>query len=327
MDDQSSPLSLSNETAVKFTIGILTILISWYIYCVWHKKIMDMYCEKCEKYKRISESRTMSLPRRLVHKICDGWKVYETNKLCNLCIDSIKYCAISHVWGKTESQGKCYRERNIDWEIFVDDKSKIDTIIKDVFDNKLYRVSCFWMDILCLPQGDQNKKERSKELSDIGEYYNQASYTYVYMKNIDQSIDNIYKYHRWNRQLNPPRNYKDILGDLIKIAKSDWYKGVWTMQELHANSNVYLKGEHKMLEYKHLVKICEKFFDWSRIGKIDINLYSDKDGIFNINEPTKNTNWGQINSMCLSHALYMIRGRKASWRQDNVLGGLGKILS
>jgi hypothetical protein len=88
------------------------------------------------------------------------------------------YACISHVWG--EQKGYSPEELGItgdvNWKIPLSHPKKLQRIKKAVQDHDMRYC---WLDLVCIPQGDDREQDRVKEIPHMGDYYGGAKITFV----------------------------------------------------------------------------------------------------------------------------------------------------
>ncbi|KFH61746.1 hypothetical protein MVEG_12416 [Podila verticillata NRRL 6337] len=185
------------------------------------------------------------------------------------------YICISHVWGdmKEYSASKLGIKGGVDWKIPLSDPKKLERIRKAVLHQK--KKYC-WLDLVCIPQGDDRLDERIVEIPHMGSYYEGATMTLVMAtyrhpapaiirKPVGVIMGALYGTTSMSLKV---ANMSYRLTDL-GMEEEEWFKRVWTFQEaIFSKSLKYVtySGRHH-----DLTDILDKITDMSegKPGDID----------------------------------------------------------
>jgi hypothetical protein len=144
-----------------------------------------------------------------------------------LALKSCNYCAISHVWGKTQS----FTVAGIPWKVSVSTKEKLIFILKAC---EARGYDYVWIDLLCVNQ--DSAPDKAAEMPKMRQYYQDAHATIVFgsdWKNFASQWKGAEaRIKDWNGDWQ--RVIKadwDGFADIDMFITDDWFWRVWTLQE------------------------------------------------------------------------------------------------
>lgn len=149
-----------------------------------------------------------------------------------------KYVCISHVWGDQQdySPEQLGVEGDVDWKIPLSDSDKLTRVKKAVLH---FKMKYCWIDVLCIPQGDDREDERIKEIPNMGDYYAGAEMTLVMGSNLN-NLSNAILGGSGNIAVSLISGLMDMSLSSARRAyritdlpsnREEWFTRVWTFQE------------------------------------------------------------------------------------------------
>ncbi|KAL9045503.1 MAG: hypothetical protein Q9214_001459, partial [Letrouitia sp. 1 TL-2023] len=204
---------------------------------------------------------------RLLH-ISPGQKVTESIK-CHLSVASLDdrpvYEALSYVWGDprvTKSinlGGRSFRVRKNLW-----------TALKAIRISDTSRT--IWIDAICIDQDD--KEERSEQVKLMGEVYRGAEKVIAWLGDDTDDVEHAFSVIKAMSDFPdlhfdprvPPHHDRAVLEpesieSLVQFLDRDWWKRVWTFQEMALASRLEIRFGHRTLTGEKLAAAHENF--WS----------------------------------------------------------------
>lgn len=172
------------------------------------------------------------LPKRFLNIVTMRVEMYEDIR------DELEdegYVCISHVWGmQKDYTPESLKISGIDWNIPLSSPEKLVHIKKAVQDHKM--IYC-WLDLVCLPQGNDREHERAEEIPYMGDYYKGARITFVLEthKNIAPIAASAKIFSSTLGILSPIMSFSNIKTKYrmfeMELRFEHWFKRVWTFQE------------------------------------------------------------------------------------------------
>lgn len=167
-------------------------------------------------------------------------------------VDDVKekgYVAISHVWGdqKLYSADELGILSGVDWKIPLSNSNKIARILDAM---ARFKKEYCWLDVLCMPQGEENQKHVNEEIPFMGNYYAGANVVLVlstvdpivtdeFTKWYDIMVDVIEKNRNFTKEEEDwMRSYER--SDAFDISGEKWFTRLWTFQEAVMADKLFL---------------------------------------------------------------------------------------
>lgn len=164
-------------------------------------------------------------------------------------VTRIGYVCISHVWGaqKLYTAKKLGIKSGVDWDIPLSDPDKLERIKRAVL---YYKKRYCWLDLICIPQGEdeEKKKERIKEIPNMGSYYENAIMTLVIGTCIEFKteigrLEKIILTGIMGVMTRSPWDARTAyLMDKLRSEEEPWFNRVWTFQEAVFSKNMKYVG-------------------------------------------------------------------------------------
>jgi len=239
------------------------------------------------------------------------------------------YVAVSHVWGEkpiplhtAESLGI----KGVEWMVELSNPKKLDRLVAAM---KRYNMRFMWFDVVCMPQGKDEKEtnERAQEIPFMGDYYAGAKMTLVLATEgkdgiAHQALNRVYS--KGNGFLkktpfgsNAHKSYVSVAGHVMGVDNDEWLTRRWTFQEavlseemkyvgFGDDTDISLTGRLKILAEKNVLKTL------TGIGRTSADLA----------QATREYHEGGFN---LGRALYNSRTRNCYMPEDKFYGLFGVL--
>jgi hypothetical protein len=203
---------------------------------------------KISKISHVQNSDNLTPPKRLFDINLMKTVMYED------IVDDVKekgYVAVSHVWGDSKdwtwSTAKQMGITGLDWKVPLSNLNKMNQIKRAM---ETFGKEYCWLDVLCMPQGEDRQWEVNLEIPFMGDYYAGADMVLV-LATVDPVISEDFTkwYNLMDDVMENKRNftkkevkwlYPNPMVNLLDMSGEKWFTRLWTLQEAIMAKNLIL---------------------------------------------------------------------------------------
>lgn len=165
--------------------------------------------------------------------------------------------AISYVWG-TEKHRPTIRCH--DGEVKI--PTNLKEALKKLRDKKSPKY--LWTDSICINQ--QNKSEKDNQILVMGSIYRQAEKVYVWLGNKNEEDAFKLLHHLYRQKELRAEDFRNAAENcpesewksLSKVLKLDWFRRVWTLQEIGLASRGTVRCGSSRMDWKEFLHTCRR---------------------------------------------------------------------
>lgn len=166
--------------------------------------------------------------------------------------------APGHTWGRFQNGKAVVKVKNVDWPVpqIIKTLYEVEQLPK-IFKQQKWQTEYLWIDLFCIPQGEENKEARDSEMERQQYIFGNCKECIVWLNDIDVPWDVVPRALQWLsakylvankrsdvdgsaaallvRLRDSTRADIDFLANIVKeisVEKySSWFSSTWTVQE------------------------------------------------------------------------------------------------